>query len=501
MQKNGKKEAEAGYDQVIKYTGLFGGVQGVNLLASLVRNKLASLILGPSGLGLVSLYNTAASLVGNATNLGVSFSAVRHVAELYEAGDEEALRRFVRVVRGWSLLAALLGVLVCCLAAPWLSLSYFQTTDEWLSFICLSPVVGLTALAGGELALLKAVRRLRQVAVQSIFNSLMALLFTVPVYWVWGNRGIVASLVMVALSTWLTTLHFSRKAFPLQPALGGGFALAGGGRMVRLGVAFILAGVLGSGVEFVIRAYMMQTGSEADVGLYNAGYVVTVTYASMVFTAMETDFFPRLSAVNQDIRLSNEMVNRQIEASILLVSPLLVMFLMGMPLILPVLYSSAFLPVVGMAQCAVFSMYVRAVALPVSYLSLAKGRSGIYLFTEALYDVVAVGVIVAGYSLDGLRGTGVALSLAALFDLLLVWTVSHLLYGFRMSGKALRMLAVQLPFGVAAFVISWWMEGWLSWLLGGVCVIGSLSVSLYVLRRETNLLQGLRDKIKKRFKN
>lgn len=499
MQKDEEKESRTGYGQVIKYTGLFGGVQGMNLLASIVRNKLVSLILGPSGLGIVSLYNTAVSFVGNATNLGISFSAVRQVSELHAAGDEEALRRYVRVVRGWSLLAAALGVLVCCLCAPLLSQSYFQTTDGWPTFVWLSPVVGLSALAGGELALLKAVRQLRQVAVQSVLNSLLALLLTVPVYWIWGSRGIVASLLLVALSTWLTTLHFSRKIFPLSPASGGGFALAGGGQMVRLGVAFILAGVLGAGVEFVIRVYMMQHGSEADVGLYNAGYVVTVTYASMVFTAMETDYFPRLSAVNHHVSRYNEVVNQQIEVSVLLISPLLVTFIVGMPLILPLLYSSEFLPVVGMAQCAVFGMYLRAVALPVSYLSLAKGRSKVYLFSEAVYDVAVVALIILGYASDGLRGTGWALSLAALFDLLLVWAVGHFLYGFRIRSKVMRILGCQLPFGVAAFLVSHFVGGWACWLFGIICVVGSLSVSFCIVRRETVLFHGLHEKIVKRF--
>ena len=51
---------------------------------------------------------------------------------------------------------------------------------------------------------------------------------------------------------------------------------------------------------------MVQTGSEADVGMYSAGYLLTVTYASIIFTAMETDFFPRLSAVNNDIQQANQ---------------------------------------------------------------------------------------------------------------------------------------------------------------------------------------------------
>jgi hypothetical protein len=36
------------YGQVLKYTGIFGGVQGLNVIVSLVRNKLAAVLLGPA---------------------------------------------------------------------------------------------------------------------------------------------------------------------------------------------------------------------------------------------------------------------------------------------------------------------------------------------------------------------------------------------------------------------------------------------------------------------
>ncbi len=500
MQKNNHKETETTYDHVIKYTGLFGGVQGVNLLASVVRNKLVSEILGPAGLGLITIYNAAAMFLSNATNLGISFSAVRQVAELYEKGDEAAMKRLVRVVRCWSLLTALLGWLVCCACSPLLSLSFFEDTAHWLPFVLLSPVVALMALSGGELALLKGARKLKEVAVQSVMNSLCAVVLSVPLYYLWGMQAIVASLVLVALATWLTTRYFSVKVFPMEPLWGEGWRLAEGMPMVKLGAAFILAGILGSGVELVIRAYLMRMGSEAEVGLYNAGYMLTVTYASMVFVAMETDFFPRLSAVNHDVERSNEMVNKQIAASVLLVAPLLVAFLVFLPMLVPLLYSDSFLPVIGMAQCAVFSMYMRAVALPVSYLSLAKGRSRVYLFTEAVYDVAVVIMVMVGYHCDGLRGVGVALSVAALFDLLLVWLTCRQLYGFRLYREALKMLALQLPVGGVTWLVTTTLSGWAYGLAGGACVLLSGGISFYILHRETTLLQSLWEKIKRKMK-
>lgn len=41
------------YTHVLKFTGLFGGVQGLNVLIGLVRNKFVAMLLGPGGMGLV----------------------------------------------------------------------------------------------------------------------------------------------------------------------------------------------------------------------------------------------------------------------------------------------------------------------------------------------------------------------------------------------------------------------------------------------------------------
>lgn len=499
MQIEEQKEQTDSYEHVIKYTGIFGGVQGLNLLASVLRTKLVAVLLGPSGLGLLSLYNTAATFLGNATNFGISFSAVRHISELYESGTRQELERFVKVVRTWSMAAAILGMVVCMMCSPLLSISYFETSDRWSSFFFLAPLVGLLALSGGELAILKGGRQLRQLALQSIINSMFALLLSIPLYVVWGKSAILPSLLLVALVNLLTIVYFSTRFCPFRVSLFSRSCYVEGVDMVRLGISFILAGILGSGVEFLVRAFMVRMGSEADVGLYNAGYALTVTYASMVFTAMETDFFPRLSAVNHDVDKSNEVVNRQIEASVLLIAPLLVLFLVLLPILLPLLYAESFLPVIGMAQIAVFSMYMRAVALPISYMSLAKGRSAVYLFAEASYDVVAVVSLVLGFVLDGLRGTGIALSVASALDLIIVKTVSSHFYRFRIYRQVWSVLMLQVPFGVIAFVVTQYASGFYYWLLGGLCILGSGAVSLYILYKKTRVLQKIWTKIKQRL--
>ena len=109
------------YSHVLKYTGLFGGVQGINILVGIVRNKLVATILGPAGMGLISLFNSTINLLSNATNLGISMSAVKNISEAWDRGDKTALNRIVSMVRAWSLLTALAGFLLCIVLSHLLS--------------------------------------------------------------------------------------------------------------------------------------------------------------------------------------------------------------------------------------------------------------------------------------------------------------------------------------------------------------------------------------------
>ena len=67
MKKSGRSSS---YGNILKH-GLLG-VQALNILVGVVRNKLVALILGPQGMGLMSLFNSTTKLVGDSTNFGIA---------------------------------------------------------------------------------------------------------------------------------------------------------------------------------------------------------------------------------------------------------------------------------------------------------------------------------------------------------------------------------------------------------------------------------------------
>lgn len=487
-----KTEKDDSYSHILKYTGMFGGVQGLNILVGIVRNKLVAMILGPEGMGLMSLFNSTIKLFSDSTNLGIPLSAVREISEAYENEDENQIRHVVKLVRTWSLLTALVGMLLCMMLSPLLDRWTFDWGNHTLHFIVLSPVVAIGAVTGGELAILKGTRQLAHLAAISVYGVLGATVSTIPMYYFWGVSAVVPSLVVIALIQMLLTIAYSYRLFPLQSISDGRKMMHDGLGMVRVGIAFVMAGILGSGAEFLIRSYLNNTADLGVVGLYNAGYMMTMTYAGLVFSAMETDYFPRLSSIKGLGAELNLCVNHQIEVSLLLVSPLLVSFMVGLPVLLPLFYSGKFLPVAGMMKFAILAMYLRAIVLPIEYLTLSKGHSKAYLFLEAVYDVLIVLLVVAGYRWLSLTGTGLAILLTGIINLIVVLVFANYKYQYRLSHFVRCYALIQLPLGVAAYLVAEWLEGWTYWAVGGILALTSMGVTLRILHSKTRLWASLK---------
>ena len=60
-------------------SSIIGGANALNYLVGLVRIKVVAVLLGPAGVGLISLYTSAMALLGTASGLGLGSSGVREV--------------------------------------------------------------------------------------------------------------------------------------------------------------------------------------------------------------------------------------------------------------------------------------------------------------------------------------------------------------------------------------------------------------------------------------
>ena len=153
------------------------------------------------------------------------------------------------------------------------------------------------------------------------------------------------------------------------------------------------------------------------------------------------------------------------EVSLLIVAPMLTVLIVLLPVLIPQLFTSEFLPVVPMAQVAALAMFFKVLTLPVAYITLARGYSMAYLMLESAYFVVFVLLVVIGYQHWGLLGTGVAITLAHVFDYLMINLYAYKKYGYRVSVTVSRYAVVLLSLGFLAYACTILLDGIVYWIV------------------------------------
>ncbi len=478
-----KREPDDSYRHVLKYTGVFGGVQGLQILVTLIRNKLTALLLGEAGMGLNKRFLNIAEVLNAWTNFGIAFYSLQQISEIYEEGDDDRMRHFITVIRSWSVWSALLGGLICFFFAVQLNDYYLPGEAHRMEIMLLSLFVASLPIEAVECSLLKGLRRLRTVAVIEVLSVLSSLLFTIPLYYLLGIKGIVLSMVLCGWGTAVIHLFFSVRIYRYQVRLHSLRTLLEGWPLIRIGIPYVLAGVVGAMAIGEVYKYL---GDDKVVGLYSVGYGLMVTYGGMILKAVETDFFPRLSSINHDTIRLNHAINQQIDVCVLLITPFMIAFALFMPHIIRLLYDSNFLPAMSMAVCAVFYMFFKAVTTPIGYTSLAKGDSWLYLIMECVYDVVFVLMLQVGYSKMGLTGAGIALSFAALFDLLMIGFVYGWIYHLRLRRRTVLLIIPQALLLACAVGACLWLTPMYKYIAG----VSALFLSaLFTLRFLSNEMQ------------
>lgn len=424
-------------------------MQALYIAISVVRNKVAALLIGAAGMGLADLYARALELVGNATNFGLSLSAVKQLSpvlnhpeakgdasqELYaEAGKQ------VATVRTWVLLTALLGMAVCVGLSPLLSIFLTDSSSHTAAFALLAPAVGFSTLTGGEVAVLKAARRLSSLARATALGAFFTLVYCTALYSLFGTDGIIPMMTLSGGTVFFLNLRESGQVFRYRLSHFDEKMRRAARPLLRLGTAYILAGLFSSGAETIVRAAFMHTdGGIVTIGLYASGLTLAVSYSRLIFVAVDADYFPRLTSALADHRDMCVTIDRQINTLVVLMAPSLIVYMLSLPLVVRLLYTKEFLAVVPMVLAAAPGMYLKAAYTPISYLPLAKGDSLLFMFMELGYNVLFCLFVISGWHWAGLVGAGGAISAANLCDYLMVNAIYSRRYGYSMShGTSVR---------------------------------------------------------------
>lgn len=464
-------EQKSSYRQIMKATSLFGGVQFFQIVISVIRSKFVAILLGPAGMGIVGLLTATTGLVSGLTNFGLGTSAVKNISEADATNDHDRVTIVITVLRRLVWFTGILGALVTLVFSPLLSQFTFGNKEYTLAFVWISITLLLNQLSTGELVLLQGLRRLRQLAKANVYGSLAGLVISIPLYYRWGVKGIVPVIIITAFATLFFTWYFTRDIEIKKSKVSHAMTVTEGKNMMVMGFMISMSGLISLVVAYAIRIFINRTGDVSDVGYYTAGFTIINTYVGMVFTAMGTDYYPRLSLVANDNTRCKEQINQQSEIALLILAPILTAFLVFINWTIIILYSNKFLAITGMVYWATLGIFFKALSWAIAFVFLAKGISKLFFWNEFAGSAYALGFSILGYHLAGLTGLGISFLVGYLLYFIQVYLIARIKFQFSFHISLITIFSIQFLLALACFAVVILLPGPYMYFFGLILIV------------------------------
>lgn len=440
---------------VLKALGIFGGVQMITIICSILRTKLIAVWIGAAGVGLFGIFNSAIELLGVLFHLGVRDSAVRDIA----SSQQPDTNKIITIVRRWVLVLGAIGLVVTMAISPLLSNFTFGNYDYTYAFIAIAVIIFLSSIQNGELAILQGTKELSRLAKTSIWGAIGGVIISIPLFYIWRIDSVIPALVAYSVITTIAILSQRVSTPKPTPCITFNETISKGRSFISLGIFLTISAVVNHLVSFLFITYLNHVGDTSVVGHYQAGITLVNKYMGIIFTAIIMEYYPRLSQVSSSQKRTSIFVSHEISIMLWILLPVIAIFIASSELIISLLYSSEFLLITPFVVWAVIGTIFRAISWCMAYVILTRGDGKVYLVTESLSAITCITLNILAYNLWGLEGLGFAYMAWYIIYTIIIGAVYRIRYNLRLNSEIIR-LATIATLAIVISAIGFIYVGW-----------------------------------------
>ena len=166
------------------------------------------------------------------------------------------------------------------------------------------------------------------------------------------------------------------------------------------------------------------------------------------------------------------------------------------PLLIQILLTEDFLILKQVIRVFAFSVFFKALAYPMGYISFAKGDKKTFFWLEGIYgNTILTLTSILFYHFWGLIGLAIALVITYIIFVLTYIVITKKLYSYMLDRTVTKLLLITGLLTSACFISSLIDTPSLSYLLMGIWTICSIIISLVGLERRLNIFKTIREKL------
>jgi PST family polysaccharide transporter len=433
---------------MIKSMLIIGSAQGLNILISIFRVKVVAVLLGPSGVGLLTIYNNLQEMVQQTAGLGMGSSGVREIAA--SRGEEVTLSRVRRVLFFAHALQGLLAMASVWFLrdqiATWLFGNPARATEVGLIGVAI--LLGLLGTA--QTALLQGMRRIADLGRVTVLGALACTVVGLAAIWLQGENGLIWFILVQPLAIVLIALHYTRRLprpTDTRPSLFQAWRIWK--PMAKLGLAFMLGALATTATLLLVRGRIAQELGLDAAGHFAAAWGITMTYVGFLLGAMGTDYYPRLTEVIGDHAAAGKLINDQAQLSLAVGGPVLVALIGLAPWVITLLYSSEFGPAVTLLQWQTMGNVFKVASWALGFSLAASGRGKTFLLVQVNFNIVFLVMVWPFLELHGIIAAGPAFAIAYFLHFVLICVLVRRIYNFRWEALSQQLLTLHASLAAA----------------------------------------------------
>lgn len=416
-----------------------GSAQAIVIAISLAKMKALALLVGPVGIGFLTILMAVRDTGVTLSSLGLGSSAVREIAA--SRGDQQTLDRVRRILFAAFFVQGMLALLVVWVLREPLAEALLDDPTQGTAVGLVGVAVVLTLIATAQKALLQGMRRIGDLSKVTVIGTFLGTAAGLAVVFVQGASGLIWVVLLLPVGNMLAGYWYVRKlprpgkaSIPVreiwriwQP-------------MARLGMAFMLSTLATTATMLLIRSRIATELGLDAAGQFAAAWSITVTYVGFLLTAMGADYYPRLAEVIEDRSATNSLVNDQAQLGLAIGGPVLLSLVGLAPWLVPLLYSTQFDEAVTLLQWQTFGNIFKLASWPLGFAIVAAARGKTYLFTQISFNVMFIAILWPLIIDFGIIVAGPAFSVAYFVLFIVVYFVVRKIHGFRWERLSLVLL-------------------------------------------------------------
>lgn len=490
-------ETKTTHKHILKSTALFAGVQGVSIIVSIIRTKIVTILLGANGFGILTLFTSTLKIITDSTIIGLDKSAVKQISEYHSNEDTKTTSDFISTFNKLIWFTGVLGSLTTLLLSKRLSIWTFGNESYTYAFIWLSISILFSQLASGKSAILQGTRKLKTLAKAQVLGNIIGLLVSIPLYYFYKIEGIVPTIIISMAISYFIFHFFKENNRPVSIKLNIIELFSKSKEMLTLGATLSFTSLLTALSLWASQIYIRQNGGLNDVGLYNAGLLILNSYAGMLFNAMGTDYFPRLSAIHKNNNLITKAVNNQAYIAVLLITPVITTLITFTPTIVRILYTEEFLDIKKLIIFGIIGTLFKAISFSLGYVIIAKGDSKVFIKTSVIFNLILFLTTILSYKFAGLTGVGIGLIFYYLFHFIVIKIITKKLYSITLNKPIMNLMAISTLICALSLFVTYIGNFHLRIFILVLIMTFSIGFSLYKLQKIIDVREAIHNFVKK----